>query len=47
MRLVVRNFVVQNFLQHYSSWLLHDYFDGPTKLFSDRYLAKFLDTLEK
>jgi len=23
---------------------LHNYFDGPTKLFSDLYLVKFLDT---
>jgi len=36
----------QNFLQHYLSCLrfLCNYFEGPTKLFSDWYLAKFLDT---
>jgi len=27
--------------------LLRNYFDNPTKLFSDLYLAKFLDTLAK
>ena len=26
--------------------ILHNYFDDPTKLFSDLYLAKFLDTSE-
>jgi len=31
-------------LQHCSSYLsfLHNYFDGPTRLFSDLYLAKFV-----
>jgi len=33
----------QNFLQHHI-FFLHNYFDGPTKLFSDLYLPKFLDT---
>jgi len=39
----------QNFLQHYSSCLsfLHNYFDAPTKLFSDFYLPTFLDTSAK
>jgi len=27
--------------------VLHDYFDGPTKLFSDLYPVKFLDTSTK
>jgi len=27
--------------------VLHNYFDGPTKLFSDLYLVKFLDTSAK
>jgi len=27
--------------------VLHNYFDGPTKLFSDLYLAKFLDSSAK
>jgi len=27
--------------------VLHNYFDDPTKLFSDFHLAKFLDTLAK
>jgi len=27
--------------------VLHNYFDDPTKLFSDLYLAKFLDTSAK
>jgi len=38
----------QNFLQH-CSWLklLHNYFDDPWKLFSDLYLAKFLDIFNK
>ena len=27
--------------------VLHNYFDGPTKLFSDMYLAKFSDTSAK
>jgi len=27
--------------------ILHNYFDDPTKLFSDLYLAKFLDTSAK
>jgi len=27
--------------------VLHNYFGGPTKLFSDLYLAKFLNTLLK
>ena len=26
---------------------LHNYFEGPTKLFSDLYLAKFLNSLAK
>jgi len=30
-----------------SSSVPYNYFDGPTKLFSDLYLAKFLDTSEK
>jgi len=34
----------QNFLQHCSCLsVLHNYFDSPIKLFSDLYLAKFLD----
>jgi len=28
-------------------YVLHNYFDSPTKLFSDLYLAKFLDTSAK
>ena len=27
--------------------VLHNYFDNPTKLFSDLYLVNFLDTLAK
>jgi len=27
--------------------ILHNYFDGPAKLFSNQYLTKFLDTLAK
>jgi len=27
--------------------ILHNYFDRPTKLFLDLYVAKFLDTLAK
>jgi len=36
----------QNVLQHCSSCLsfLHNYLDSPTKLFSNVYLAKFLNT---
>jgi len=39
----------QNCLQYCSSCLsfLHNYFDGPTELFSDLYLVKFLDILVK
>jgi len=39
----------QNLLQYCSSYLNfpHNYFDGSTKLFSDLYLSKFLDTLTK
>jgi len=35
----------QNFLPQCSSFLsfIHNYFDGPTKLFLDLYLAKFLN----
>jgi len=35
----------QNFLQHYSIFLSfqQNYFDGPTKSFSDLYPAKILD----
>jgi len=36
-------------MQHYHRGLnvLHNYFVGPIKLFSDLYLAKFLDPLAK
>jgi len=36
-------------LQHYHQRLsdLYNYFDGPTKLFSNLYLAKFLDISTK
>jgi len=27
--------------------IIHNYFDDPTKLFSNLYLTKFLDTLTK
>jgi len=41
----------QNFLQHRSLCLndaaIHNYFDISTKLFSDLYLTKFLDTSTK
>lgn len=39
----------QNFLQHCPSGLsfLCNYFDGPTKLFLDLHLSKFLDILAK
>jgi len=34
-------------LCHQCLSILHYYFDGPTKLFSDLYLAKFLNTSAK
>jgi len=38
----------KNFLLCHSRLsVLHNYFDCPTKLFSDLYLAKFLDTSTK
>jgi len=36
---------ILTFQQPIWAYILHNYFDSPTELFSDLYLVKFLDTL--